>query len=166
GILAAIALPQYQAAVLKSKFSTVIQNVKTLKDAEEVFFLINGYYTDDLTLLDAGITNCSVESITGMGTGATTVFICANDTAYRFQKQPAFNLYEIVGLYAPQQPLKAWGRITYRQPLDIQPDGKPLSTTPASKRSRCRINNTSDTAAAKVCDGLGRKAAANDWMWE
>jgi prepilin-type N-terminal cleavage/methylation domain-containing protein len=166
GILAAIALPQYQVVVLKSKLSTVMQNIRTLKDAEEMFFLINGEYTDNLTLLDASIANCSMEAVTGMGAGATKVFICANDTAYRLQRQgySAPYMYELVGLYAPQQS-KGWGRIAYRQPLDRQSDGKPCSAL-LSELSRCRINNTSDTAAAKVCDGLGRKISANDWAWQ
>jgi type IV pilus assembly protein PilA len=38
GILADIALPQYETAVLKSKLSTVMANLATIKKAEEVLF--------------------------------------------------------------------------------------------------------------------------------
>jgi prepilin-type N-terminal cleavage/methylation domain-containing protein len=44
GILAALALPQYQAAVLKSRITAVIPIVKNIKDAEERYFLITGKY--------------------------------------------------------------------------------------------------------------------------
>jgi type IV pilus assembly protein PilE len=56
GILAAIALPQYQIAVLKSRFSDAIINIKAVKEAEEIYFLTNGGYTSDPNLLDVKIT--------------------------------------------------------------------------------------------------------------
>ena len=52
GILAAVALPQYQKAVLKSRYSTMKPIVKALIEAEEVYYLANGDYTLDLTELD------------------------------------------------------------------------------------------------------------------
>ena len=55
GILAAIALPQYQKAVEKSKAATVLSLLKSVAQAEEVFYLANGYYTNDLTELDIAI---------------------------------------------------------------------------------------------------------------
>lgn len=42
GILAAIALPQYQKAVLKSRMSEAFTNLRALKDALEVCELVNG----------------------------------------------------------------------------------------------------------------------------
>lgn len=47
GILAAIALPQYQVAVAKSRLAAVISNVRALKNAEEEFFMANGFYLND-----------------------------------------------------------------------------------------------------------------------
>jgi type IV pilus assembly protein PilE len=44
GILAAIALPQYQAAVLKSRITAAIPIAKNIKDAEERYFLLMGKY--------------------------------------------------------------------------------------------------------------------------
>ncbi len=55
GILAAIALPQYEIAVLKSRMSTILPLIKSIKDAEEVYYMANGTYTDDLNLLDIQI---------------------------------------------------------------------------------------------------------------
>ena len=45
GILAAVALPQYQKAVIKSRAVQLITMVKKTRQAEENFYLANGYYT-------------------------------------------------------------------------------------------------------------------------
>ncbi len=44
GILAAIALPQYQVAVDKARFTEVINMTHAIKNAMEVFYLANGSY--------------------------------------------------------------------------------------------------------------------------
>lgn len=51
GILAAIALPQYQKAVLKSRVMQVIPLIKAVGQAQEVYYLANNAYagtTDEL----------------------------------------------------------------------------------------------------------------------
>ena len=52
GILAAVALPQHQKAVDKSRLMTYIQLAQSIKRAEEVYYLANGKYTRDLRELD------------------------------------------------------------------------------------------------------------------
>ena len=53
GILAAVAVPQYQVAVLKSRLATMMATVRTIADAAEVYYLANGEYApDDITVLD------------------------------------------------------------------------------------------------------------------
>ena len=52
GILAAVALPQYQKAVLKSRAMAALVYVKAVHDAEEVYYLSNGTYTNQLDDLD------------------------------------------------------------------------------------------------------------------
>lgn len=44
GILAAIAVPQYQKSVDKAKASQLFTIVQNLKTQQEIFFLTNGYY--------------------------------------------------------------------------------------------------------------------------
>ena len=56
GILAAIALPQYKKVVLKSRFATVKQNVKTLAKSMERYYLVNNVYPTSLSVLDVEIT--------------------------------------------------------------------------------------------------------------
>ncbi len=52
GILAAVALPQYQVAVMKARITRVIPLVRALTEAEEVYYLANGEYTVSLDKLD------------------------------------------------------------------------------------------------------------------
>ena len=58
GILAAVALPQYQKAVAKARLSNMKQIIASVKTAEETFYLKNGTYTIDWELLDIDLPNC------------------------------------------------------------------------------------------------------------
>ena len=55
GILAAVALPQYQKAVEKSRAAEGLVIIKTLAQAEQVYYLANGDYSYDINLLDVDI---------------------------------------------------------------------------------------------------------------
>ena len=55
GILSAIALPQYQKAVEKSKAMQGLSIIKTLAQAGESYYLANGDYPDDLDTLDVSV---------------------------------------------------------------------------------------------------------------
>ena len=63
GILAAVALPQYQIAVEKSYLTKYIPLVKALAEAEDLYFLANNTYTNKIADLDIEIPmldpNCS-----------------------------------------------------------------------------------------------------------
>jgi len=52
GILAAVALPQYQFAVDKSRVIPYMQQVQDLLKAQQVYFLANGEYAANITDLD------------------------------------------------------------------------------------------------------------------
>ena len=55
GILAAVAVPQYQKAVDKTWVSELFALVKNLKVQQEVFFLANGYYATNCEELGADL---------------------------------------------------------------------------------------------------------------
>ncbi len=61
GILAAVALPQYQKAVLKSRAASSLAKVNALEKAEQEFKMANGYYTGDLSgmSIDTGVWSCN-----------------------------------------------------------------------------------------------------------
>ncbi len=47
GILAAVALPQYQKAVYKSRYATLKNLANSIAQAEEIYYLANGHYSTD-----------------------------------------------------------------------------------------------------------------------
>ncbi len=55
GILASVALPQYNMAVAKAEFSEYVTIGNTLFRAEQLYYMANGKYTKDLTELDIEI---------------------------------------------------------------------------------------------------------------
>ena len=55
GILAAVALPQYQKAVWKARFTQAKTMAKSIADAEEVYYLANGTYTDSFDELSISV---------------------------------------------------------------------------------------------------------------
>ncbi len=52
GILAAIAVPQYQKAVAKSHYFFTHSMIKALYEAQQSYFLTHGHYTDEIKDLD------------------------------------------------------------------------------------------------------------------
>ncbi len=52
GILAAVALPQYQKTVLKSRFSSLMPIAKAVADSNEVYYMEHGSYASEPTQLD------------------------------------------------------------------------------------------------------------------
>ena len=76
GILAAIAVPQYQKAVLKARASEALVQGKALLAAEQAYVLSNGAMTMDLDALDVTLpenfqwtctTNCRYEQLRSYG---------------------------------------------------------------------------------------------------
>ena len=56
GILAAIALPQYQKAVMRSRYTSLKNLTKTISTAETVYHLTNDSYTTEMEDLEIGLT--------------------------------------------------------------------------------------------------------------
>ena len=52
GILAAVAVPQYEKAVERSRAMEAVNAIKAIKDAQEVFYLANDRYASSLSDLD------------------------------------------------------------------------------------------------------------------
>ena len=69
GILAAIALPQYEMAVLKARFANMRQIAAQYKAAEEAYYMANGSYTNQTSDLDIDFKNC---------TGVNDLLACDN----------------------------------------------------------------------------------------
>lgn len=55
GILSAVALPQYQMAVAKSKVSRGVVLLNAVDKAQKEYYLANGYFTEDLESLSIDV---------------------------------------------------------------------------------------------------------------
>jgi prepilin-type N-terminal cleavage/methylation domain-containing protein len=62
GILAAIALPQYRLAVEKSRSSQALSMVRSLYEAQKMYYLINGEYANSFDKLDISLPSSSVSA--------------------------------------------------------------------------------------------------------
>ncbi len=87
GILAAIAVPQYQKAVLQSRFATIKDLTRGIAEAGEVYYLANNSYTTDVSKLDINIptpTNSDVGDQYGLYfyPWGSCVVEAANQSAY------------------------------------------------------------------------------------
>ena len=60
GILSAIALPQYRKVVAKSRIATMLPLAKAIVNAKEVYYMQNGEYNRDTTVLGVQVpSSCS-----------------------------------------------------------------------------------------------------------
>ena len=55
GILAAVALPQYQIAVEKAKLMRLLPLMHSIKEAQQTYYLANGQYTNKFSELDIDV---------------------------------------------------------------------------------------------------------------
>ena len=85
GILAAVALPQYTKAVEKSRATEAMQILGDLATAESIYYMTNGQYTSNPTVLDLEFPGATTTGITGKSynistTGTTTAAFSATAT--------------------------------------------------------------------------------------
>ena len=124
GILAAVALPQYQAAVDKAQLTKVRPLVDAILKAQEVYFLANGEYALDLSNLDIDVTSsCSWKGskkhqiwcpgivlnnghLDGKSAGAVELIFCPSeqDPSLWSDYFPCYNSMELDVLFTYQHP--------------------------------------------------------------
>lgn len=97
GILAAVALPQYTAAVEKSRAMEAVTMIRSLRDAQNVYYLANGSYSPTLEGLDL--------SFGGTGSGFNTKnfqyrfdTITDSERAHIYAYRPTMDYYIITYL--------------------------------------------------------------------
>jgi prepilin-type N-terminal cleavage/methylation domain-containing protein len=143
GILAAIALPQYQVAVLKSKITKLIPLATALYDAEERHRLATGDYTADFEKLDISIPSdhrsCAIAATSGF---------CVYD-------------WGRVGLFdgPTNAQVQAGSEIAYVKFF------QPLTSISAKKGDTFCWANPDNNIAKKVCQILGGVQTASSSTW-
>jgi len=101
GILAAIALPQYRKAVGKAELAQVISATKAIQNAQERFYLVNGFYTTNLANLDINLPNNNV--ISGLSPEGYSVSYSKNYLIIHYYRET--NHHDVTACYAKNQVL-------------------------------------------------------------
>jgi prepilin-type N-terminal cleavage/methylation domain-containing protein len=152
-ILAAIALPQYQVAVLKSRFAAVMSNTKAIKNAAEMYYLTHGEYSiDNIAVLDIDMPGC-------VKSGGGAMNCSANNTSYNYNGNiTTGQRYEIIGIYHPIDNIGHNGRLKYIMVLDRDPSAD-------KGKIFCTVSDTKDSIAIKVCESMrGKKISSSTWQ--
>ena len=158
GILAAVALPQYQVAVLKSRLAPIMANVKAIVTSSEVYYLQHGEYPDDddITGIDLGIDGCVIATSKYKGT-----FFCPTaeyDFGYSNEDQMVigFTKPKMENLLSEQK--KDYLGVAYVQ--------YPQRALPANKRGTHECwAETTNTVANKVCLSLNGTKYGDTIEW-
>ncbi len=93
GILAAIAVPQYQKSVAKAELSQIVSLARSIKEAQEIFYLSNGKYTENLNDLDILVNDNDIQC----QTYTANILFCYNrnfSILYYYQNTYASNQIE------------------------------------------------------------------------
>ena len=132
GILAAVAVPQYQKAVMKSRAMGIMPLVKAIDTAQQVYKLANGTYSDSFEKLDLALPE---------GTGT----IC-NDAAWIVSGEIPCVSYK--NSYCYLMNTSSVTCVLSNRGISIE---KYYSW---GNTSICWANDTNDTLAQAVCKGL------------
>ena len=105
GILAAVALPQYQVAVAKSRVTQVLPFVRAVYEAQKVYFMANGKFADTIDELDVDYTcptgwTCAVGADAESGAAGPKVDVLMDGmllTVTLFYGQHTINSKEVEG---------------------------------------------------------------------
>ncbi len=97
GILAAIAIPQYRISVAKSQLATVKNLVKSIQEAQDIYYTANGKYATALEELDVSYPNSSDERNT------SSSFYYKNYRCFIQDTQTICNIQTNIGILGYQQ---------------------------------------------------------------
>ena len=108
GILAAIALPQYQKAVMKSQYATIKNLTRSLANAQEIYYLANNEYADELDKLDiqlpGGQLDTSTTSQYDYEWGMCKIYTATGNVFVKCSQDKAGLSYQIHLMYSPYLP--------------------------------------------------------------
>lgn len=138
GILASVALPQYQVAVEKSRAGSLMPSLRTIKNALEVYRLANGEYPPDrIGGLDISLPGCTEDEAGGE-------YRCEN-TYYNYEGGPTKTDDYVDAKAAP-----------YGQPYSVNLRMY-LDHARGANRGKifCIPGNKSTTLGPKICKSMG-----------
>ena len=143
GILAAVALPQYKVAVVKSRIGTMLSLTASIAAAQEVYYLAHATYTTNPANLDIDIPNTCTEQEDMPG-----ILICGKDFTLSLGGSGSINLN-----YCPghnQSHSTCMENLEIHIPYRLQH----WSNTQQAGKRFCQAYNNSNIGKA-VCANLG-----------
>ena len=99
GILTAVALPQYQKAVIKGRFSQALTYAAVIRDAEYIYHTTYNTYTTDLNELDVNIPGCEEEEY--FSNRRRNTYVCAQNYKIMFSPNTGVEDYASVYVLIP-----------------------------------------------------------------
>ena len=108
GILTGIALPQYKLAIAKSRLSNILPVFASIKEAQEVYYMMHNEYTDRAEDLDIDLSYCD------RTTDYDDVLIC--DKYFMIDMLEANKSGHLRGAYCPSEISgnKKWDTCAYQ----------------------------------------------------
>ncbi len=135
GILAAVAVPQYQIAVMKARVKRNLPIIRSILKADEAYYLANGKYTCDLDNLDIDL------EYVGKEDRGITHSSCEGDTVWKYYLNKQQDRVYFVGN-------EAWYSIPETLTVDVYANGK----------MRCYGEGENASFGDKVCKSMGTKS--------
>ena len=150
GILAAVAVPQYQVAVVKARIGAMLPLMASLQQAQEVYYLANGEYTENVSALDVNIPDecIQIENNEENALVGASVYKCMDYFTLAVQDNGGVNLN-----YCPEDSLNYNNCLTNRT-VHIAFRPQHYHTVQQRGQRRCITMNNSKLAKA-VCASLG-----------
>jgi len=153
GILAAVAVPQYQKSVVKSRVGAMLPIMASLAQAQETYYMENGEYTNNGHLLDIEIGDTCTDVQDGR------YWKCGNSFLL------AVNLGQIMASYCPDHNTSIDDCKSNRY-FQIGFGGafsNPGSIYPAPNSKRCwKPNNALSNFGEEICKSLGTSVPGTD----
>ncbi len=104
GILAAVAVPQYTLSVEKARASEAVSLLRSLMDAQKVYYLANGQYVENFDDLDVGLSGVTGKNFYTKNF-RFTIHQAGTSASFHFDCQRLNNDYQINGWLSPGAPL-------------------------------------------------------------
>ena len=115
-ILAAIALPQYKKAVMKTKYATLKNMTRGIADAQKIYYLANNEYADsfaDLGFYGTGATDKNFnQSVQHFKWGVCLLEVPQRTSPYVYCKNDAINMSYLFVLNSRRAVCVAYGADT------------------------------------------------------
>ena len=161
GILSAVALPQYEKAVVKSRVATIMPILTSIREAQEVYYLANGQYATDGAELDIAMPSSCTWLSNRWDTAGRNLFTCGK----HFVVDVKSGLVENAGAgasYCPDSTTNWPNCYNKREFFIIQ---KFLNATDDAGKHYCQFYNSQGETVCKSLTGKSSPESSNKYYF-